>query len=294
VTSPATLAPAVCSVWTTVAGVTAQRPDIAALLVGSPAVAGQVQSIPAVGLAGAVADATDILFNLSGRQFPGVCSTTVRPVAAPPTWTLAEWTAYWTAVSGNAWSGSWGICNGGESHDACNTPPQIDLGLYPVVAIDEVRIDGVVIPPDEYRVDNNRLLVRVRPTVNAEPTERYGWPTCQDYGLPDGQPNTFAVDVQFGSSAPSQGISACIALAAELAKARFTSNSRLPSRLTQVSRQGVSFAVLDPMTFLDNGLTGVYECDLFIRSYNPGKSAARPLVWSPDLARNRRPTSGGS
>jgi hypothetical protein len=168
VTSPATLAPAVCSVWTTVAGVTAQRPDIAALLVGSPAVAGQVQSIPAVGLAGAVADATDILFNLSGRQFPGVCSTTVRPVAAPPTWTLAEWTAYWTAVSGNAWSGSWGICNGGESHDACNTPPQIDLGLYPVVAIDEVRIDGVVIPPDEYRVDNNRLLVRVRPTVNAD------------------------------------------------------------------------------------------------------------------------------
>lgn len=235
--------------------------------------------------------ATDLLYVLSARQFPGKCSTKIRPLARPITFTLADWAAYYQQLSGAAWSSSWGRCSG-DTHQWCRNPPQIDLGVYPIVSIDQVLIDGVEIPDDEYRVDDFRFLVRTLPTINAMPTERYGWPTHQDYRLPDTEPGTFSVTVTFGMSPPAIGVMACATLAAELALAMSGQDNRLPSRVTSITRQEVSMAILDPMNFLAQGKTGIYEVDLFLEAYNPGgKARSAPQVFSPDLDYSRRQTS---
>lgn len=55
----------------------------------------------------------------------------------------------------------------------------------------------------------------------------------------------------------------------------------LPDRVTSVSRQGVSWTMLDPMDFLDKGLTGLGSVDQWISSaINRGlASATDPLRW---------------
>lgn len=119
--------------------------------------------------------ATDVLYALSGRQFAGRHVTTVRPTATRhrplrPTWGVCAF-AYGSGYGGialDAWLG----------HTCRCAPPTVELGAYPVTAILEVKIDGTTIPADEYRVDDHRSLVRVRPTADATPTARAGWPTC--------------------------------------------------------------------------------------------------------------------
>ena len=59
----------------------------------------------------------------------------------------------------------------------------------------------------------------------------------------------------------------------------------LPQRVTPISRQGVSWTLLDPQDFLDNGRTGIYHVDLFLRTVNPDRARLRSRVFSPDLHR---------
>jgi hypothetical protein len=270
----------VCVVWTNTTAVTGSYKELASSVATGEVDPAQIDQ--------ACQQATDILYTLSGRQFPGACERTLRPVARPVAWTIREWTSYLRSVSGDwaTWSDTWGACMGGM-HNSCRNPPQIDLGIFPIRAIVQVKINGEVIPADEYRVDNGRLLTRVRPTISSQPTVRWGWPTCQDFTLPDTELNTFSVDVQYGMDPPVSGVAAANALAAELAKAHANKPNRLPARLTSITRQGVSMAVVDPMQFLEKGLTGVYEADIFIKSYNPQQQRRRPRVYSRDVEYTR-------
>lgn len=238
----------------------------------------------------ATVDASNLLFKLTQQKFAGVCNFYVRPTARPRAWEERAW----ALSTGYGYSNTWGLCNGHQlSWSAqCWEPPEIDLGFYPLVSITEVKIDGVVIPSAEYRIDNNKILTRVLIDAVTPPTQRFGWPTCQRLDLPDTETSTFSVAGTQGMPPPSEGVSAAAALAAELGIHRSGGVSRLPTRLQSISRQGIVMAaVLDSMTFLDKGLTGIYEVDVFIRAHNPeGKSRRRPGVWSPELARSRRPT----
>lgn len=264
--------PETCVPWINSAAILADRADAAAFTVGT--------------LDRAAIVATDLLYVLSGRKFPGLCSASLRPAARPRRWSLASWSALMTQNYGG-FSESWGRCDG-DGGDGCYRAPTIDLGLFPVRSIVAVRIDGVTIPANEYRLDESKLLVRTRPTATFSPTQRYGWPTCQNLGLPDTEPNTFAVDLTFGADPPAMGKQAAAAMAVEFGKAWSNQTNRLPQRLTSITRQGVSMAVLDPMAFLDKGMTGIYEVDLFVKTYNPTASKVRPAVWSPDVPRPRR------
>jgi hypothetical protein len=58
---------------------------------------------------------------------------------------------------------------------------------------------------------------------------------------------------------------------------------RLPERVTSVTRQGVSWTLLDPQDFLDDGRTGLYQVDLMLSSFNRGKARARARVFSPEF-----------
>ncbi len=72
-------------------------------------------------------------------------------------------------------------------------------------------------------------------------------------------------------------------LAAEMQKADADDDScRIPERVTSVTRQGVSWTLIDPMDFIDRGRTGIVEVDMAINAATT-KGKARPRVWSPEF-----------
>jgi hypothetical protein len=153
-----------------------------------------------------------------------------------------------------------------------------------------VRIDGALLPETEYRVDDRRWLVRLDPEGEA-------WPSCQDLTAADTAPDTFSVQFTYGIDPPAAGVLAAATLACELALACAGSDScRLPRRVQQITRDGVSMALLDPLTMFDEGRFGIPEVDMFIATYNPKKLQRRASVVSPHLRRPVRRVSdtGGS
>ena len=58
-------------------------------------------------------------------------------------------------------------------------------------------------------------------------------------------------------------------LMCELAKACYTDQAcRLPQRVTSITREGVTLAMLDPFEMLDKGRTGLFEVDLWLEAVN--------------------------
>ncbi len=249
-----------CAPWVTAADL-AGRPDITDKVVDAGV------------LPGAAADASNLLYMLSGRQFPGACTATLRPTAA--LYGCAGVYPLQAAVAAGMGIDSWMAATNGGS--CC--PAGLRLGLYPIRSVTQVKVNGVVQDPATYRLDDNRWLVRPGLVL---------WPVYQRLDLPDTAAGTFSVAVTHGQDPPQAAVSAASTLGAELAKARAGLSNRLPQRVLTLTRQGMSMTVLDPQTFIKEGLTGIYEVDLFIRGYNPAKQTRRPTVWSPDMAQHRR------
>lgn len=195
--------------------------------------------------------ASEILYSLSGKQFPGICEATVRP------------------------------CGPCGCNDTCSCrPPQIVLDGQ-VISVDSVMVDGVTLDEGEYRLDPGSRLVRLN-------DER--WPCCQDLTLANTEDGTFEVTYTFGQEPPQSGKRAASLLACELGKSCTPGVAcALPQRVTSITRQGVSMALLDPQDFLNDGRVGIYEIDLFLKSVNPSGLLAPPRVYNPDsLNRLRR------
>lgn len=244
--------------------------------------------------------ATYVLWALSGRQFHGRRTVTVRPNARLRGIDAGSWAAF----SGYGWFSSWGSCPNAIGYGygaaaltawaghACCGPAELELGAYPVTQILEVKIDGTVIPADEYKIRDYRLLVRAKPTADAIPTARSGWPTCQRLDLPDTEPGTFSVRFAYGAAPPRAGVAAATSLAAELAQLWDNNNSdtRLPARVRTIARQGETITMVDPQDVLDKGRTGIPDVDVFIKAANPGGLTRRASAWSPDLGRASRIT----
>lgn len=99
--------------------------------------------------------------------------------------------------------------------------------------------------------------------------------------------STLDVTYTYGAPPPGYITTAIDVLANELLLSD-SSDCRLPDRVTSVSRQGLSWTVIDPQDFLDQGRTGIYEVDLAIRLANPGGARARTRVFSPERLPPRR------
>jgi hypothetical protein len=129
---------------------------------------------------------------------------------------------------------------------------------------------GATVDPSAYRLVNNAYLVKIDSTC---------------WNLASG----ITVTYEYGSYPPALGKMAAITLANEFLKLYTGSgNCMLPERVTSVSRQGVSYTILDPQDFLESGRTGLYEVDLFLKSANPIGAKKRPRVFSPDIPRGER------
>jgi hypothetical protein len=230
----------------------------------------------------AVTLATEILYGLTGRRY-GACSVAVRPRLPGQADALGD-TVYRGALApfrGTLLGALASLvpcwCRG-----ACrcvSTAAAIPLP-GPVHQVSEVKVDGAVVPPTAYRVDNARWLVR---------TDGDLWPLWQDLTKPDTDAGTFLVTYTIGEPVPPGGAIAAGLLAAELAKALAgDATCRLPRKARTVSRQGTTVELDDPATLFKEGRTGVHEVDVWLQQNNPYKLAEPSRVFSPDRMQHRR------
>lgn len=253
-----------CAPWTTVTAVRLACGGISAAS-GDPMYASDEL------LQTEISVATDLLYTLSGRQFSGECSAIVRPCGQPNCFNAIPRSGSWTGV-------------GQYVADPSAYPPpscgcrrlhKVDLGLWPVSNIVYVRVDGTFVDPTTYRLDENRYLVRLD---GEDP-----WPRCQHLDRAATEDGTFEVMVEYGIAPPPSGVAAANIMACELTKAALGGDCAIPRRARTVNRQQISFTMIDTSA-LSEGLTGIYEVDLFITAYNPHqKHRGGAFVWSPDL-----------
>ncbi len=223
---------------------------------------------------------SEILYALSGRQFSGSCTETVRPCAqggALPGFAWSRWTYPWVAMrSGGTWLNLGPACGCHISYDcACKGIPEVFLGRSDVTEILKVDIAGVELTADNWRLDHGTKLVR---------TDGELWPCCQDLSEDIGATGTWYIELAHGVDPPQAGKNAATSLATEMVKACVGADCRLPQRVTNIVRQGVSMTLLDPQDFLTENRTGLYDVDLFIKAVNPNGLARRATAWSPEVS----------
>lgn len=230
----------------------------------------QLGSLNQAALDQAADNASEILYELTGRRYTGTCERTVRPVGPDLGW-------------------CWGW------HDLTRRKlSRVKLAGH-VTAISEVLIDGDPVDPSLYRLDEHRYLTRM-----ANPDGSFArWPNGQRLDLPVGEPNTFAVTYEHGLAPPGTGVAAAAALACELYKACPAAGDEpgecsLPDGVVRVIRQGVMIETVSAIaSMLRRGSTGLIPVDAFLSVH--GKRGRKPVIWSPDMDRFARPegiTSG--
>lgn len=242
--------------------------------------------------------AVDYLWNWSGRQY-GLCPVTIRPCRE----SCLDWnTTYRGHGRGNSypglpWYGGAGQLQpaliGGEWFNlpcgnscsgpcSCGPVEQVDLGGG-VDSVTEVRIDGVALASNAYRVDNSRWLVR---------TDGGTWPDCQDMSAdPETDDGTFSVTYLNGVPVPPGGQLAAAALACELARQVCGgAGCKPPSRATRVSRQGVEISFDGLAEVWTRGSVGIFVVDTWLASVNTRRRGGGRVA-SPDYVPVRRTTS---
>jgi hypothetical protein len=215
-----------------------------------------------------VDSASQLLYLMSGRLYYGLASKDgVRPlcqpgcgcgqilsrghIVAPPDW---KW---------------WGECSG-----PCD-PSRVLLSGYPVRSVTQVKIDGVVLDPAEYRLERYRWLVR----LNGE-----SWPSCQSLGLADTEEGTWSVSYTYGQSPPQIGRDAANELACQLYKAcAGDDDCAIPAGAVRLTRAGVTIerGIFSRNPRTGAWATGMMSVDLFLNAVNPQGLIRRPVVTSP-------------
>lgn len=231
----------------------------------------------------AIAIATTWLWGATGRRY-GLCEVTVRP-CQPKRGDPAIYRTY-PVIAGYGdgrglaspyidVGGQWRNCGCGAG---CCCRPDCEVELRgPVAGITEVRVDGAVVDPSEYRVDYARgayWLVK---------TSAGCWPSCQDFNANSGE-GTFFVTYDRGITPPIALLDAAEVLACEFAKA-FTGDGkcRLPNRVQSITRQGIEVQMGPPEIEDFASSIGIPEIDNLVASMNPSRLRSRPQVLSPDL-----------
>lgn len=220
--------------------------------------------------------ASFLLWAMSGRKFTGTTTVTERYVCAKR--------AYRMGASSRTYGGI--LINGQVSNiplndfdnyaelvaDGLSPESRIRLRGHHVTKIHTVRNrQGDILDPSSYYLVDHSVL---------QATEGVPWTPCN-----------VEVTYTYGSPVPVMGKMAARTLAIEFARLwSGDDDCALPQRVTSISRQGVSYTLLDSQDFIDDLKTGVYAVDLFLKSVNPDKARRKSRVFSPDTPRARRYT----
>ena len=250
--------------------------------------------VPQAVIDNAILAASQLLWSLTGRQF-GTCTATIRPCRKK-----CNDLSFW-GQGGFIWDGGYGLDGGfpwmpvllddgswtnapcGCQGNSCNCTKLSEINLPdPVCSIEQIKIDGMVVDPSTYRVDDFHKLVRLGSDE---------WPKCNDFTKADTEVGTWSITLTHGRPVPALAILGANEMACEIIKNCIGKPCKLPQRVSSVTRQGISVSFLDDMQFLDKGLTGLYYVDLAARTYNPQRLARRPMAYSPDSANQWRVTT---
>lgn len=190
--------------------------------------------------------ASEVLYHLTKRRWPGVGESTVRPCGR-------------------------GCRAPGLHRCGCGWVDEVLLPNGPVVEVVEVLVDGVEVDPGEYRIDDGNKLVGLEKLDGTLRT----WPVCQRLARPTTEEGTFSVTYAHGAAPTTSGQRMAGVLACQIGLSRDPQalkdgRCRLPKRVTTVSRQGVTAAVVDPLTLFRDGQTGLAEVDLWVGAVNYG------------------------
>lgn len=219
-----------CTPWADQDEVTCLCPDIAD--VGQPCADDPVPAVYPFTDAQFIEMSSRILFERTCRRFPGICSEELRPCDP---------------------------CNSCKGCCECHYTYIPLAGPYPVTEITEIKIDGVVLAPSSYRVDEFIRLVRV---------DGLGWPKWQDLNAdPDTDDGTFVIRYKVGRTPPLDLRYAAALLTCELKRACNGQGCQLPENVTSMVRDGVSFTLADPQEIFTNGSFGVPMIDQILATY---------------------------
>lgn len=207
----------------------------------------------------ALALASSTLHRLTGRRVTN-CPVTVYPGATGSA-CFVPFTGFnpaWPITPGMNMQGQW-VNNCGPTP----SNPRVSVRLpRPVGRVDEVRVLGVVVPPEDYQIMDGNLLVYIG---SGE-----GWPVT-------GEITDFAVTYINGYPPDSLAAYAVAVLAMEFAKAcSGARNCRLPTGVVSIVRQGVAMEIASGL--FPGGTTGIREVDTFIGLWNPRSQEPSSIV----------------
>ncbi len=154
--------------------------------------------------------------------------------------------------------------------DGLSPDARIKLRGRPVTKVHAIRnkTGQILNPSSYYLVDKSTLHI-----VAGTP-----WTPCN-----------VEITYSYGIPVPVAGKMAARKLAMEFARLWAGDEMcELPQRVTSVSRQGVSYTILDNQEFIDELRTGLYEIDLFLKVVNPDNARRKAKVFSVDTPRARR------
>ena len=221
--------------------------------------------------------ASYLLWGMSGRKFSGVTTVTERYVSSYDPYLRSGGSSLVYSpllINGDVVN----MPSGGRyaeddfQGDGTSSNSRVRLRGRKVVKVHSLRdLDGNIIEPSKYYLSDHSTIFGIAGA---------GW-----------SPSQVEVTYTYGSPPPTAGRAAARVLATELVKLYEDDDTcALPQRVTSISRQGVSYTLLDNQDFIDELKTGIYAIDLFLKTVNPDKARARARVFSPDQPRARRIT----
>jgi hypothetical protein len=218
--------------------------------------------------------ASFLLWGMSGRKYTGITTVTERYVCAKRAYRLgASSKNYYAAlIAGEVYNMPISDFDQYAELVADGLSPEsrIKLRGRPVTQIHSIRTrDGRILDPSSYYLVDHS-------TIQA--SAGVPWTPCN-----------IEVTYSYGTEVPAAGKMAARTLALEFAKLwAGDDDCMLPQRITSISRQGVSYTLLDSQDFIAELRTGLYAIDLFLKTVNPNGAKSRARVFSPDMPRARR------
>jgi hypothetical protein len=233
--------------------------------------------------------ASQLLYALSGKRYSGECERRVRPCRSNCG------CGFQVLSRGHvvSWEGAHWHCE--ERACGCGAMSSVELTGW-AREILEVTIDGAVVPPDTYRLDERRFLARVRDPDDIDTP--LAWPLCQAMDRSHDEDGTFSVLYTYGVDPPVAGVLAARELACNIyaqcaAGGGADLECALPQGATKIERQGIT---IELQGFVGWGFsretgwsTGMPLVDAFLNAYNPNGLRKRPQSWTPDARMFPRP-----
>lgn len=242
-----------------------------------------------------VVAASQVLYALTNNEFTGTCESRVRPCGSPCGGPWQRWQGWgWLPMNRDLGVfGSWPAMG-----DGCGCQPLSRVPLAGAAReILEVTIDGSILDPTAYRLDQRRWLTRI---------DGDAWPACQDMEAAETEDGTFSILYTYGQDPPVIGQLAAQQLACQIfatcpggGDAAAIADCELPSGVVEIQRHGITIKTNGFLSWGYNAARGEWQTgmdlvDMFLNTYAPQGRQGRTRVWSPDMRRFPKRIAGAT